>query len=52
MTVLVILLLLALIFGVGAVIEGLLWAFLIGFALLIAAIWFGWSRLRRNTWAR
>lgn len=48
MTVLIILLLLALIFGIGAVIEGLLWMFLIGFALLVAAIWFGWSRVRRR----
>lgn len=46
MTVLVILLVLALIVGVGAVIEGLLWMLLIGFALLVAAVWFGWSTLR------
>jgi hypothetical protein len=50
MTILVLLLLLALIFfGVGAVIEGLFWLLLIGFALLVAAIWFGWTRLRRTT---
>jgi len=49
MIVLVILVLLAIIFGIGAVVEGLLWMFLIGLALLVAAIWFGWSRLRRNT---
>ena len=49
MTVLIILVVLALIFGVGAVIEGLLWMFLIGLALIVAAIWFGWSRLRRTT---
>ena len=49
MIVLVILLVLALIVGIGAVIEGLLWMFLIGFALLVAAIWFGWSRFRRTT---
>jgi hypothetical protein len=46
MTVLVILVVLAIIFGIGAVIEGLLWMFLIGAALLVAAIWFGWSKLR------
>jgi hypothetical protein len=49
MIVLVILLVLALIVGIGAVIEGLVWMFLIGFALLVAAIWFGWSRFRRTT---
>ena len=49
MTVLIILVVLALLFGVGAVIEGLLWMFLIGLALIVAAIWFGWSRLRRTT---
>lgn len=49
MTVLIILVVLALIFGVGAIIEGLLWMLLIGLALMIAAIWFGWSRLRRAT---
>ena len=49
MIVLVILVILAIIFGIGAVVEGLLWMFLIGLALLVAAIWFGWSRLRRNT---
>jgi hypothetical protein len=50
MTVLIILIVLALIFfGVGAVIEGLFWMFLIGFALVVAAIWFGWTRLRRTT---
>ncbi len=46
MTVLIVL---AIIFGVGAVLEGLLWMFLLGFALLIAAIWFGWTKLRRTT---
>lgn len=47
MTILIVLIVLALIFGVGAVIEGLFWMFLIGLALLIAAVWFGWSRFRR-----
>ena len=47
-TVLVILLILAVIFGVGAVIEGLLWMFLIGVALLLAAAFFGWRALTRR----
>ena len=45
---LVVLLLLALIFGVGAVLEGLLWLFLIALALFVAAAWFGWSKLRKT----
>ena len=49
MTVLIILVVLALIFGIGAGLEGLLWMFLIGLVLMVAAIWFGWSRLRRTT---
>ncbi len=48
MTVLVILLILALIVGVGAVIEGLLWMFLIGVVLLLAAVFFGWRALTRR----
>ena len=48
MTILVILVVLAVVFGIGAVIEGLLWMFLIGVALLVAATWFGWSRIRRR----
>lgn len=48
MVVLVILIILAIIFGIGAVLKGLLWMFLIGAALLIAAGWFGWTRLRRT----
>jgi hypothetical protein len=49
MTILIILLVLALIFfGIGAVIEGLFWMLLIGFALVVAAIWFGWTKLRRT----
>lgn len=46
MTVLVILVILALIFGIGAVLEGLAWAFLIGFVLLVAAAWWGWTKVR------
>lgn len=45
MTVLVILLLLALLFGVGAVLEGLLWLLLITVVLVVAAGWFGWQKL-------
>lgn len=48
MTVLVIVLLLAaVVFGVGAVIEGLLWMLLIGILLFVGALWFGWTKLRR-----
>lgn len=46
MGVLVVLLLLALVFGVGAVLEGLAWAFLIGLVLLVAAAWWGWQKVR------
>lgn len=46
MTVLVILLLLALIFGVGAVLEGILWILLISLVLVAAAAWWGWYKLR------
>ncbi|HSP02715.1 MAG TPA: hypothetical protein VLR27_04395 [Acidimicrobiales bacterium] len=46
MVVLVILIILALIFGVGAVLEGLAWAFLIGLVLLGVAAWWGWSKVR------
>lgn len=46
MTILIILIVLAMIFfGIGAVIEGLFWMLLIGFALVVAAIWFGLSRM-------
>jgi len=41
MVILVVLLLLALVFGVGAVVEGLAWMFLIVAALVIAAVVFG-----------
>lgn len=46
MAVLVILIVLALIFGVGAVLEGLAWAFLITLALLLVAAWWGWTKVR------
>lgn len=47
MTLLVILLLLMLIFGVGAVVEGLAWMFLIALALLVAAAFVGYQRFSR-----
>jgi hypothetical protein len=46
MAVLVILVILALLFGVGAVIEGLLWAILISLVLLVVAAWWGFSKVR------
>lgn len=52
MTVLVILLLLALVFGLGAVIEGLLWMLLVVLALLAAAAWLAWSKFREVTGTR
>ena len=47
MSILVILLLLALIFGVGSVLEGIAWGFLIVVALLAAAAWYGFTQLAR-----
>jgi ABC-type nickel/cobalt efflux system permease component RcnA len=44
--VLVVLLILALLFGVGAVLEGLAWLLLISLLLFAAAVWFGWRKLR------
>jgi hypothetical protein len=46
MTLLVVLLLLAVVFGVGAVLEGLAWVLLIALALIVAAGWLGWQKLR------
>lgn len=46
MTVLIVLIVLALLFGLGAVIEGLLWMFLLGIVLVLAAGWYGWTKLR------
>lgn len=43
MPILVILIILALVFGVGAVIEGLFWLVLISIALFIAAAVFGFN---------
>lgn len=49
MALLVVLLLAALVFGVGAVLEGLLWLFLITAVLIAAAVWFGWRKFRSVT---
>lgn len=46
MTVLVILVVLAIVVGVGSLLEGLAWALLIALVLLAAAAWFGWQKLR------
>ena len=46
MTLVVILILLALLFGVGAVLEGIAWVLLITLVLLVAAGWYGWSKVR------
>lgn len=45
MTLLVILLVLALVFGIGAVFKGLLWLLLISVVLVVAAGVFGWRTL-------
>lgn len=47
MVILVILLLLALLFGIGSVLEGLAWGFLIVVALLVAAAVYGYKKLAR-----
>lgn len=46
MILLVVLLVLAVIFGFGAVLEGLAWALLVALVLVAAAAWFGWQKLR------
>lgn len=46
MALLVVLLLAALVFGVGAVLEGLAWLFLVTVVLLVAAAWWGWRKFR------
>ena len=43
---LIILVVLALIFGVGAVLEGIAWALIIGVVLLAVAAWLAWQKLR------
>lgn len=52
MTVLVVLVVLALIFGIGAVLEGLAWAVLISLVLLAVAAWYGFTKLRGATSSR
>ena len=47
MLILAILLVLALIFGIGSVLEGLAWGFLIVVALLVAAAVYGYKKLAR-----
>jgi hypothetical protein len=44
MFILVILLVLALIFGVGSVLEGIAWGFLIVIALIAAAVFYGFKK--------
>lgn len=46
---LVILVLAAVVFGVGAVLEGLLWGILLAVALLAVAAWLGMRTLRGAT---
>lgn len=47
MSILVILLVLALIFGVGSVLEGIAWGFLIVIALIAAAVFYGFKKFAR-----
>lgn len=49
MAIVIILVVLALIFGVGSVLEGLAWAVLISIGLLAAAAWYGWTKVRGAT---
>ncbi|HVM26619.1 MAG TPA: hypothetical protein VM433_02990 [Mycobacteriales bacterium] len=49
MGIVIVLLLLALIFGVGSVLEGLLWGFLIVAALVVAAAVLGFRRLTASS---
>lgn len=52
MILLLILVVLALVFGVGAVVEGLLWALLVALLLIVAAGFFGWRTFRGVTGGR
>lgn len=52
MTVLLILIILALVFGVGAVLEGIAWAILVSLLLLTAAAWWGWTKVRGESGRR
>lgn len=49
MTVLVVILLLVLVFGIGGLIKGLLWATLIGLALLVVGVFLGWRFVTDRT---
>ena len=49
MTLLIILLLLALVFGVGAVVKGILWLMLLSFVLIAGLLLWGWYVLRRRS---
>jgi uncharacterized membrane protein YdbT with pleckstrin-like domain len=46
MPIVIVLIILALLFGVGAILEGLLWAILISLVLVVAAAWFGFNKVR------
>jgi hypothetical protein len=52
MGIVVVLLLLALIFGVGSVLEGLAWGFLIVVGLLVAAAVLGYRKLTASSSSR
>lgn len=45
MTLIAILLILALIFGAGTVLEGIAWFLLITLLLVAVAAWFGWRKI-------
>ena len=49
MTALVVLLVLALIFGVGAVIKGILWVLAIAAALVVVTVWVGYRKLKGSS---
>ena len=49
MALLIILLLLALVFGVGAVVKGILWLMLLTFLLVAGLVLWGWYVLRRRS---
>ncbi len=44
---LVILIVLAAVFGVGAVLKGIAWAFVVALVLVSLAVWAGWRKLTR-----
>lgn len=49
MALLIILILLALIFGVGAVVKGILWVLLVAAVLVVAAAFVGYRKLKGLT---